>query len=313
MINVPLMDDKYTIKSEETSKVDGGTPQIEANIRQYPLLFEVLRSFTALADSLNLSHAVRELGSTRQTVRRHIAQLEEIKGGPLFLVTDRQYELSDLGRRILPEALDLLTRAEAWVQGKSHLIDGMQYLRHGTDDGWLYFQQQHPLGQVFSSSGEILRDAIRAWSEAGGDIEHEAMQAIRHKAMIFRRSEGNWLFTEVGDESSFTSWFGWATARSAVGRVLGQLPGGDSFDRLVNEAYAEVEQNQSVRLDHCYTTLHNEEFGGMIPICYERLLLGSRFADGSFAMVSVVRRTYDVEIKGVSDEMLRLMPKELLM
>lgn len=109
------------------------------------------------------------------------------------------------------------------------------------------------------------------------------------------------------------SWFGWTTARSTIGRVLGQLPGGQSFDRLVNLAYVEVEKSQSIRLDHCYTTLYNEEIGEPVPICYERLLLGSRFADGSFALVSAVNRTYDVEIKGVTDDMMRLMPEKYVM
>ena len=61
--------------------MDGGTAHIEEDLRFYPLLFEILRSFTMLAATLNLSHAVKELGSTRQTVRRHISQLEDIKGG----------------------------------------------------------------------------------------------------------------------------------------------------------------------------------------------------------------------------------------
>jgi len=39
----------------------------------HAILFELLRSFTTLARTLNLSHAVKELRSTRQTVRRHIA------------------------------------------------------------------------------------------------------------------------------------------------------------------------------------------------------------------------------------------------
>ena len=48
----------------------------------HAILFELLRSFTTLARTLNLSHAVKELRSTRQTVRRHIAQLEEMRGTP---------------------------------------------------------------------------------------------------------------------------------------------------------------------------------------------------------------------------------------
>ena len=50
------------------------------------ILFELLRSFSTLARTLNLSKAVRELGSTRQTVRRHIYLLEEARGEKLFSV-----------------------------------------------------------------------------------------------------------------------------------------------------------------------------------------------------------------------------------
>lgn len=293
--------------------MDGGSPDMKVEMQHIPLLFEVVRSFTTLAETLNLSHAVRELGSTRQTVRRHITQLEEIKGGALFSVNDRQYSLTELGHKILPEALNLQARAEAWLHGRSRSVNGLQFLSQSGEDGWTHIQHQQPIGRVFTSSGTLLADSLLAWAEAGGDIEHPAMKAMRPYWMIFRRSEGSWIFTEVGEESSFTSWFGSTIARSTVGRVLGQLPGGHNLDRLVNEAYVEVEQTQSMRLDHCYTTIQNEEVGGLLPMCYERLLLGSRFADGSFAMVSVVRRTYDVEIMGVSGDMLRLMPDNYLM
>lgn len=286
---------------------------MHANLRYYPLLFEMLRSFTTLADTLNLSHAVRELGSTRQTVRRHVSQLEEIKGGPLFVVNDRQYQLTDLGCRVLPEAQHLLSQAEGWLFGNASMIGGMQYLRHSSPDGWYFFQQQHPIGRVFSSPGTMLHQVMMAWTDAGGQLEHEAMRAVRPCFTVFRKVDDNWLFTEVGEESSYVSWFGWAVARSSIGRVMGQMPGGSSFGRLVNMAYDEVETNQSVRLDHVLSVLPKGDDGDLVPICYERLLLGSRFPDGSFAMISVVRRTYDVEIKGVTHEMLEKMPKELLM
>lgn len=293
--------------------MDGSIQSLEANVRNYPLLFEILRSFTTLAATLNLSHAVRELGSTRQTVRRHITQLEEIKGGDLFSVNDRQYDLTELGRSVLPEAQDLLSRAEGWVSGDSRMIDGLQYLSHVSDTGWSLYQQQQPLGKIFSSSGTLLRDTLSAWVASGGELEHPAMQAVRPQLMVFRRAEDSWLCVELGDDSSYVSWFGWADARSSIGRPLGRMPGGESFGRLVNLAYIEVETNQGARLDHSYTQVPREPGAEPTPICYERLLLSSRFPDGSFAMLSAVRRTYDVDIMGVTDEMLRQMPSELLM
>jgi hypothetical protein len=306
------MGDKLTIEESEEAGVDGGTGHIDNETRFYPLLLEMLRSFAMLADTLNLSHAVKELGSTRQTVRRHIAQLEEIKGGALFEVRDRQYELTPLGHTILPEAQDLLARANTWVNGDYSLIDGLQYLRNATD-GWSLFQQQHPIGRVFTSTGSLLQDTLSAWANSGGALEHPAMEAVRPYLMVFRRINDQWLCVELGDACSYVSWFGWAAARSSIGRDLGQMPGGSDFGRLVNLAYTEVETNQAMRLDHTFTQVPREQGGPPVPICYERLLLASRFPDDSFAMISAVRRTYDVSIWGVTDDMLKRMPKDLVM
>ncbi|MGJ8615208.1 MAG: LysR family transcriptional regulator [Sulfitobacter sp.] len=293
--------------------MDGSVTPAKASVRGYPLLFEMLRSFTTLAATLNLSHAVLELCSTRQTVRRHVAQLEELKGGPLFAVTDRQYALTELGRMVLPEALDLIARAEGWLSGQSQLVNGMQYLRREDPDGWFFFQQQQPIGKLFSSTSPLLPDVMKAWAEAGGNLEHEALKRIRPFCTVFRRVGNEWLFTEVGEKSSFVSWFGWTVSSSSIGRPLGEMPGGGNFGVLSNVAYAEVETNQSARLDHIHTVLPKGTEAKMLPISFERLLLGARFPDESFAMISAVRRTYDVDIKDVSNEMLHQMTPDMVM
>lgn len=307
------MGDEYTIGNEGARRVDGGSREIESTQRFYPLLFEILRSFTTLAATLNLSHAVKQLGSTRQTVRRHIAQLEDIKGGALFDVNDRQYSLTPLGINVLPEAEDLLARAKTWVSGDYSFVNGLQYLRNAASDGWSLYQQQHAMSRVFRSTGPLLKDTLSAWVDSSGALEHPAMQAVRPHLMVFRRMNEQWLCVELGDESSYVSWYGWAAARSSIGRDLGRMPAGEDFGRLANLAYVEVETNQGVRLDHIFTQVRREKDGPLVPICYERLLLASRFPDGSFAMLSAVRRTYDVDIMGVTDEMLRTMPEDLAM
>jgi hypothetical protein len=277
------------------------------------LLHEMLRSFTTLARTLNLTHAVRELGITRQTLRRHISLLEDAKGFPLFVVEDRQYQLTAEGERSLPEAENVLARGNAWLAGKSDIINGLQYLRHVEPDGWCHYQQQKPISYVFSSGGDMLPKVFRAWVLAGGELEHPELKAVRPFCTVSRRTEGNWLFTEVGEKSSFVSWFGWKVARSSVGSTLGDLPAGDAFGRLVNFAYQEIEGTEAARLDHVFTMMPYGEERIMLPIAYERLLLGARFPDKSFAMLSAVRRTYDLEITGVSSDMLRQMPEDKLM
>ncbi|MEM1351221.1 MAG: LysR family transcriptional regulator [Pseudomonadota bacterium] len=279
----------------------------------HPLLHEMMRSFTTLARTLNLSHAVRELGSTRQTLRRHISLLEETKGKQLFVLKDRQYELTEAGRQALPEAQAILARGDAWLFGKSKVVDGLQYLHHVEDDGWCHYQQQKPVSFIFRSTSTMLKDTVCAWSAAGGQLEHDAFEAVRPYCTVSRRHQGNWLFTEVGSESAYVTWFGWAVARSSIGRALGEMPGGDGFGRLVNQAYDEIESHQAIRLDHVFTLFPKGENGTLTPISYERLLLGARYPDESFAMISAVRRTYDVEIEGVTNEMLRRMPEDMLM
>lgn len=278
-----------------------------------PLLFEMIRSFTTLARTLNLSHAVAELNSTRQTVRRHIAQLEEVKQVKLFTVENRQYRLTDAGRRALPEALDILVRGNSWLTGQSGMINGLQYLRHEDTTGWCHYQQQHPIARAFTSNGDLLHSVIRAWSMAGGYIEDDAFKDVRPYCTVSRSVNGRWLFTEVGDLSSYVSWFGWKRARSSIGASLGEMPGGGGFGLLVSAAYEEVEATQSIRLDHVYTLFPLGDEGALSPICYERLLLGARYPDHSYAMITVVRRTYDVEIQGVTNDMLYLMPEDMLM
>uniref|UniRef100_UPI00197E8463 hypothetical protein n=1 Tax=Rahnella sp. RFA10(1/100) TaxID=2511202 RepID=UPI00197E8463 len=52
---------------------------------------------------------------------------------------------------------------------------------------------------------------------------------------------------------------------------------------------------------------------GLHPISYKRLMMGCRYPDDSFALASLVERTYDLSIFGVSDEKIRSMPEEEVM
>lgn len=277
------------------------------------LLFEMMRSFVTLAKTLNLSHAVKDLKSTRQTLRRHIASLEAMKGGPLFDVKDRRYALTPLGVEILPQAQKLVIETEAWATGHSKLVNGLQYLRHQGDDGWFLYLQQHPISHAFRSSGQMLTQAITAWANSGGNLGHEEMREIRPVCNIFRRLRRDWVVAEVGEKSSYVSWFGKDIAESSIGTTFEDMPGGSRFGYLVNAAYREIEDTQSLRLDHVYTVLPRGAEKKPTPVAYERLMLGAHFPDGSSAIISIARRTYDLEIDGIDDTLLRRMPDDLLM
>ena len=230
-------------------------------MESHGLLHEMIRSFTTLARTLNLSHAVKELGSTRQTVRRHITLLEEAKGEQLFSVEERQYRLTEAGQRALPEALEILARGNSWLNNSLNHVDGLQHLSRKQPDGWSFWQQQRPVSEMWTSDRPLLRECLKAWALSEGQLEHEAMQHIRPYFMVFRDSPSGWICVELGDLSSYVSWFGWTNARSSIGRDVGKLPGGDDFARLVGMPFDEVFRTQNVRLDHVFTQIKRDPEG----------------------------------------------------
>ncbi|HHI71289.1 MAG TPA: LysR family transcriptional regulator [Rhodobacteraceae bacterium] len=284
-----------------------------AKLQSQAILFELLRSFTSLAKTLNLSKTVRELGSTRQTVRRHINLLEEHKGEPLFRLEDRQYQLTEAGKRALPEALRLLSRGQAWLNNQSDHINGLTHLTFDENTPLPYYLQQHPLGRLWKDSSELMQYGFQCWARAKGEIENEVFENIRPYLMIYRRYEKEWICIEIGDQSSYASWYGWGRARSSIGRDITDLPRGAGFANLLAQTFEEVAANEGVRLDHIHTQHMNPEKDMLVPISYQRLLMGCRFPDGSFALAALIDRTHDIEIAGLSKKQIRSMPKELVM
>lgn len=278
-----------------------------------PLLYEQMRSFVELAQTLNLSEAVKNLKSTRQTLRRHIAQLEEARGAKLFALEDRRYSLTPAGKRAVREAQELLARSKAWAQDASGHRKGLFYLTAPHDEGFTYFLQQHPLSLMWQSKSDLLPFGLQCWAQARGRIEHPAFQAVRPWLMIFRRLADDWVCVEVGENSSFATWYGWERTRSSVGHGIASLPGGGGFADLLSQPFHETRTTEGVRLDHIHTRIPMPGHDEPVPITYERLLLGCYFPDGSGAIGALINRTYDVEIDGLPEGMARAMPQDQVM
>lgn len=277
------------------------------------ILFELLRSFTTLARTLNLSKAVRELGSTRQTVRRHISLLEESKGLPLFVLEDRQYHLTDAGRHSITEAEELLARGEAWLNNQSDHINGLSRLTYEGVEDFSYHMQQHPFGNIWNTGTPLLQQGFQCWADAKGEIEAKAFAPIRPYITVFRLLDDDWICAEVGSQSSYATWYGWQAERSSVGRAIVDMPGGIGFSKLLSKPFMEVCDQGGGRLDHIHTQIIGQHGPELIPITYQRLLLGCRFPDGSFALATLIDRTHNIDIAGLSEEQAESMPKEYIM
>jgi hypothetical protein len=260
-----------------------------------PLLFEMIRSFTTLARTLNLSHAVTELHSTRQTVRRHIAQLEVMRGEPLFEMNDRRYELTDAGNAALPEAQELLLRARAWSRAQTGSRGALQYLKAVTGD-WIFYQQQQPMGSIWRDESVLLRETYRAWMMASGEIENPCLAHVRPYLMVYRNSENGWICVEFGEQSAYVNWFGRDYARSSIGRPIARLPAGEEFGQMLDQSFLDIEATQMARLDHVYTRMPKLADADQVTIAYQRLLMAGFFPDRSPAVMTLVVPTSDVNI-----------------
>ena len=280
------------------------------------IFYELLRSYASLAKTLNLSKTVRELGSTRQTVRRHIALLEAKKGEKLFALEDRQYRLTQAGEESLQEAETLLTRMDAWLSNQSDHIGGLTHLafdpeRNGSD--FYYYLQQHPFGRLWQDSSEFLQFGFQSWVKSKGQIESPEFNKIRPYLIIFRQVEDNWICAEVGEKSSFSTWHGWSKQRSSVGRAIKDLPGGERIARLLTQPFRDVQTHGGTRLDHVFMYRKTEDQQEAIPTSFQRLLMGCWFPDGSFALASLVDRTHNIVIEGLDAELARSMPEKYVM
>ena len=300
---------------QDHSDLDQGATAVNQSPPGSPppaLLFEMMRSFVTLARTLNLSHAVKELKSTRQTLRRHITLLEEEMGAQLFRVDDRRYSLTEEGVNALPEALNLVAKSTMWLRGTARHQNNLQRISFELPNGWTFDQQQHPLSRVWSKQSILMRETLRGWAMSGGQIESPLLAHVRPYLIVYRMTPAGWITVEFGEESFYVKWFGWAAARSNIGRTVGSLPGGPDFARLLEQPFDEVTNTQGARLDHVSTQVPKGEEGTITPTRYARLMLGGRFPDQSEALFALVEAEPDIDIEGINHKDLPPIPAEVM-
>lgn len=275
----------------------------------------MLRAFVCMSQNLNLSKTCQELGATRQTVRRHLTDLERIKGSPLFRVDDRQYRLTPYGEASLDGAKSLLLHLDTWA-GQSSLTkdfsDGLESSRYVDGDGREFFSQQRSVSEIASDGLPILKNALAAWGNAETRLEHKAMEAIRPYTVLYRKSPLGWVFVDVGSKSAYAKWFGWAWSKSAIGKLMNEDNVGDEFNEFIAGAYSRIYNEGGIRLDHLFAYLPKDG-GSPLPVTFQRLLLGCVFPDGTPGLSVLAVITRKVRIDAVGDEQLPWLPDNLIM
>lgn len=275
----------------------------------------MIRAFVTLSNHLQLSKTCEELGATRQTVRRHINDLERIKGRKLFEVVERQYYLTSFGHECLEDARAILVQFDAFA-GQSSLSlttsDGLVSSRYVDGDGREFFSQQHSVSKIALNGLPLAREALAAWGDAETRIEHPSLQAIRPYTVLYRKGPQGWVFVDVGPESAYSKWFGWAWSKSAIGKLMNEDNVGDEFNEFISGAYSRIYNEGGIRFDHLYAHLPKDG-AEPLPVSFQRLLLGCVFPDGTPGLTVLALITNDVEIDAIADHARPDLPAEFLM
>lgn len=119
-----------------------------------------LRTFCAVVDQGSYQRAAERLGYTQSTITVQIQQLEGELGVPLFERVGRKMELTETGKRLMPQARDLLTAADRLLEcgRESGVPTGV--LRVDMAETLLCYQMQ-PVIRAFRKRAPQVRLVIR--------------------------------------------------------------------------------------------------------------------------------------------------------
>ncbi len=260
------------------------------------LLFEMLRSFVALSETLNLTKATKIVSSTRQTIRRHIDYIEMAKGERMFALIGQQYYLTQAGQRSLKAAKEIVARGSGWLSGDLQEVDGLERVEQKDNSGQVYITRQHDLRALWESGTSRLQTGFSCWAQAEFRIDSPEMLGIRPYLVVYRLYKKNWQCVEIGDKSLFSQWLGRDWAKSNVGHHVGSTPASTTFGNVILSEYEEVHFRGGVRLDHIYRVARKEMDGPLLELKFQRLLLGGTFPDGSPAILVLADKTDAIQI-----------------
>jgi len=273
------------------------------------VLFDMLNSFVSLARLLNLSHVSNELGFTRQTVKRHITELEDKIGASLFRLEDRKYVLTKEGEEALPGAKMLLLNANNWISGISGPHSSKIKIEY-EEGANFHFIQKHPISLLHTMGPKLLKSALKSWIDANGRIDHDALKALQLYAVNFRKQEKFWVCMSIGEKSSLASWLGQDLVMSSAGALIQESPITGNYTTDAVEAYDYVYHTGDIVYDHVCSGLPHT-LGGRGDIAnFQRLILPCTFPNGEGFISSFVFRTNNINISNFEYENIPKMSEE---
>lgn len=271
------------------SKID-----LSAALVVFNELYEA-RSISSTADNLNIS---------RSTVRSHIDRLAKMLNNGEAL-TDRG-KLTEGGER-------LYARVRYDLAAFENSLEVIKNTPAVTGPlAWASQRHQVSLLDDKALSVPIIRHAWQAWRSGSASLDSLGMRALVPWTLIFRPWTGGWMLVEIGERSSYVSWFGAERARYFKSEIRQpDLTGGVSYEET-SRTYDEVARWGTPILHHIHACIPRVEGQDNEWVSYQRLVLPINWGEeAGLAVFSA--RTNKISIDSLAEQDRHLLPDELLM
>jgi len=268
--------------------------ELSAALVVFDKLYET-RSISSTADNLNIS---------RSTVRSHIDRLAKILNNG-DTITDRG-KLTEGGER-------LYARIRYDLAAFGNSLDVIKNTPAVTGPlAWASQRHHVSLLDDVSQTVPVIHHAWQAWRSGNASLDSLGMRALVPWSLIFRPWEDGWMLVEIGEKSSYVSWFGAERARYFKSEIRqSKLTGGVSFDET-SRAYDEVARWGTPILHHIHACIPRYEGKDNEWVTYQRLVLPIKWGqEAGLAVFSA--RTNNISIDSLSDQDRHWLPDELLM
>lgn len=194
------------------------------------LLFGYVRSFVRLAYLGDVSIAARELETTRQTIGRHIMELENLLECTLFEAVGANSRMTEWGVLWLPRAEEIFDTCSALFSKKD---------KRNTE----YRSTQLPLRMLLrdSSISKRLSAFAGAWMLGDKSLSCERMAQFHDHWITYERKKGTWCARSVGANSALSQFYGQDLATNSAGATIQQMISGtelrDEISFLLDSIY----------------------------------------------------------------------------
>lgn len=225
------------------------------------LLFGYVRSFVRLAYLGDVNIAAKELGVTRQSIKRHIHELENLLECELFSHIGSPSRLSERGVLWMP-------RAQEFIE-----LSGVFLNRRGVAKAE-YQSTQLPLRMLMrdSSNSALLRAVANYWMQGNQATTGPEFTKFAEHTIIYERQSGTWAAKVIGVKSAFCQWFGPEIAKSSEGKTVAEMATGSDLRDEVSFLLDGVYTRGGLHFSEVSCKLQRPNVDGRVPVLFQRLL-----------------------------------------